>query len=206
MKLLTFLGHGHTGHTVLAAIFDSHPNVAISNTYGAINIAAIVAAAKEPNWSSRYPFDLPGQGQWKDLKVVGHTTLNDLHELNCEPVRVGCFRSPIHVIESRYHKMKNRVDDPLRDALKYYVQGYAYMAEEADVVVTLEKWSTKPKPVLKKLCGLLEIDMYTPWFENAVSLIKPIEPVTELSPDIPWEDITKEEMRGFEATLACLGS
>lgn len=33
MKYLEFAGWGHSGHTLVAAILDSHPNVAIFNGY-----------------------------------------------------------------------------------------------------------------------------------------------------------------------------
>lgn len=67
MKLLTFVGHGHTGHTILAAILDSHPHVAMANTYGKLEtIEDAEDLSPDVPWDTLTTDDLEAFGELLD--------------------------------------------------------------------------------------------------------------------------------------------
>jgi hypothetical protein len=88
-----FLGHARSGHSIVGALLDAHPQIAISDELGALRYVKAGLSGEQVMWlslkvagdqarrlrrkrgrgGSEYSYHVPGQwqGRWSELRVVG---------------------------------------------------------------------------------------------------------------------------------------
>ena len=123
-KWITFIGHGRSGHTIVSAILDSHPNVRISeeqkyikrwHTQGWTKDRILKHLLESGQGKERRHKALPGSGAWVDGKhkrlAVGDKWGYDAVGL----LRVGKADADILDQFSKYMGMKLKVIHTIRD-------------------------------------------------------------------------------------------
>lgn len=167
-----FNGHGHSGHTLVAALLDSHPQIAMANTYGRYDsVEGIIETTKTPLWDGpKYNFTMPGhQGSVEDVRAVGHTTLNPVDEFGLEPITIGCIRNPYDVIAAQAVKLQNRSDKPLETAVDYYLANLENLFASHFFV-----WIDIPGIIIStliKICDTVELRYTNKWLKAAKMMI-----------------------------------
>lgn len=171
---LRFLGCGKTGHTLVAAMLDSCPHVAIDNSYSEDeDMEGWIDRSKDPmNWArgAKYKFPIVGQGTHDKLRVVGTTRLvEDPPYFFPNTHTLAVIRNPFHTVASLEEKHKNRSKNPFGTAL--WMLRKAVMAwEHANHTVYLEALVRQPKLVLQGLCLWLDLpDEH--WIDRAKYLV-----------------------------------
>ena len=199
-SLITFVGFGRDGHTLVAAVLASHPQIAISNQYRTfvydkgleyyINQFLKDASGGGNNWDYKYNQRLEGQRVWTDLKAIGHSTLAAWHFCPDElQMRAICMlRNPYDNIGRHFRNisLKRRRREARGekldkvDLLQYWINTYTRWAGKADknkrhgpFDLSLEALITSPATQLRELTDFIGVDWDKGWAKRAARLIFP---------------------------------
>lgn len=193
MYKLAFPGASHTGHTVVAAILDSHPNVCMVNVYySAISMERLLERAKDPRqWlGDPYSYNLPGQGDTTEIKLVGITG-RELN-LDLEGRYVNMLRNPFDVIGSTYRKRMNRVRNPKEDTVESYENSLKQMEECGGHYMYHEDFVKDPVFEMRKCLEYLELEYTSEWLAAGVSIV--IKEIITSRHYFPWTDKDKDQV------------
>lgn len=173
LKLIRFVGIGKTGHTLIAAMLDAHPNVAIDNSYDSFSsIEELVERVKNKDpmkWSrGKYTFDIVGQKGKKDLKIIGTTKLMTPGE--AADITIGCVRDPYEIAASLAGKYKNRFEHPIDRAIKEMKEAIPIW-ETADIVLSLERVCSNPRINIALLAHTVGIPLLSNWLKACTRAI-----------------------------------
>jgi len=193
MNFVTFVGFGHSGHTLVAAILDAHPNTAISNlSQKDITFEQFLELAARPKYDRHaiYDYTIEGQGKWTDLKVVGFSHIGPRSYYN--PFELPhkhsfVIRNPVYTVSAIWIKSLNRKKstDHLFDALVQYEESLNRVLALEDVFhLYHEEWILEPDLWLERLCEYLGIEYLKDWADNAIKIISPKSPRNVA----PWHD------------------
>ncbi|MDX1373011.1 MAG: hypothetical protein R3321_11105 [Nitrososphaeraceae archaeon] len=185
--VVSFPAQGKNGHTLVAACLDAHPQVVITNTYGSGcgSIEEILeTSSKESMWDkgAKYKFNIPGQGEWEDVKVVGTTNNVTRGCENLTRKNILVMRNPFDVIGSRYRKTKN-----LRVVTNMFFQGFERALKLDNLMfVCHEEWIKNPIDFLFNCADWLEIKKDMKWAMRCADLINPY--ATRSFYRAPWDE------------------
>lgn len=183
MKWIYFPGAGHNGHTLIASILDSHPNIAIANDYDELTFDRVIEQAKkENNWTmgAKYKFPLKGQREWEDLQVVGTTGVHPFKNTkNTKGFPIYVIRNPFDVISSRARKNISRYkgpEDPMDVTINKWVSDCEpFSARIQNVMIFFEDFVNNPQKDIDYLTKRLRVDRFdADRMEAALGLVKPL--------------------------------
>jgi hypothetical protein len=189
MNKLSFSGAGHNGHTLVAAILDSHPEVSIANDYDADTEKQVRRASYDPKqWDGDpYSFRLPGQGGTKHAKILG-TTGRELtfDEGVDDRYHIAILRHPMDVIGSTYRRHKNRSANPEEATFKAYEGSLCAMAAVPSYYMNHEHFVLRTEHYLTNLLEYLDLSWEPEWLDRAVSIVIPTPLLSRAY--FPWTD------------------
>jgi hypothetical protein len=176
MNKLSFPGQAHNGHTLIAAILDSHPEVSIANDYDATTEAHARRASYDPSqWDGNpYSYRLPGQGGIKNATIVGTTGGPLRFDVGTGyEFYIAILRHPLDVIGSRYRRHKNRSETPEEDTFRSYEASLIGMAAVPSIYMSYERFVSDPESGLIVLMEQLGLSFDNEWLDNAISIVNP---------------------------------
>lgn len=193
MYKLTFPGAGHNGHTLIAAILDSHAEVCIRNGYENYSIEEIIGALPKQWDGNKYSFRLTGQGGPKEPRVVG-VTGREL-DLPLEGKYIAVLRNPFDVIGSRYRRFKNRSKTPEQATFESYTTSLKQMEEVDSYYVYHEQFIKDPITWLSGLSDYLGLTFDPQWMKRGEKIVIPLAIPSRQY--FPWTEEYTERVNGI---------
>jgi hypothetical protein len=132
---VTFLGHARSGHSIVGALLDAHPQVVLSDELDALRyvaggfgrdrvLALCLKVARDQHRRARrkrgragsvYSYAVPGQwqGRHHDLRVIGDSDAGrSVHRLDGDPAFLERLRGTMAPLELRFiHVVRNPYDN-----------------------------------------------------------------------------------------------
>lgn len=188
-KRFNFTPPAYSGHTLIGAILDAHPQVVVSNTYGP-KVESVEAVIKQTRnvdqWiGPKYIFSIEGQGEIKDLKVYGTTTMSWTEN----ELQLTCIRNPFEIYKAHTAKLKDR--DKAMEACN---NTWERLESYPSFKIIHEIFIYEPHSLLKDLTQYLKIDYNNEWVEKASSIIRTDLPKRHI-------DISKEEEKAIRQAI-----
>jgi hypothetical protein len=174
MNKLSFPGAGHNGHTLIAAILDSHPKVSIANDYDAETGRQARTASYDPRqWDGDpYSYRLPGQGGIKLATILGTTGRALTFDVGTGyDFYIAIMRHPLDVIGSRYRRFQNRSETPEEDTFESFEESLMQMAAVPSHYMQYEHFVQDPEPGLIVLLATLGLTWEDDWLERAIDIV-----------------------------------
>lgn len=203
-----FIGYARSGHSLVGALLNAHRHAVIAHELnllwyvrlGLSEERLLTLMLRREEWfASRgrrwfeYDYELPGQGSFERLRVVGdkkgsHTTrhlsddprlLDRLQGRLSRPMRfVHVLRNPYDNISTIYRR--RQADTPLRHSIEKYVARVAANAaliervgRENVHVVRLEELIAAPQPAVAGLCGFFGLDAPDDYLDACAKVVFP---------------------------------
>ena len=167
---ISFPGKGKNGHTLIASLLDTHPQIAIANSYlKEWSIEHALKVAKDPKqWSygAKYNFTNIGQGRWENLQYVGITDFSNI-SYGCKSIYINVYRDSFKVIESRNIKLKNR-----EAAVNSYENSLKEMKEHPGINIDLEEFVLNPIEGLRTLFHFLELNFTNEYLKTITNVVR----------------------------------
>lgn len=174
---ISFPAQGHNGHSIIAAILASHPNIVLANNYSKeISINKIYESAKNDRWDARYPFEIPGQHDIEDKEEVfflGFSGANPILPEGLEHSPIHVLRNPFDVIGSRYFKFKNRKEDPMDYAIKNYCTRIRETFAQNVFTVVYEDFVIRPYTELNEILEYFCLYYSQAWMTKVIKYVSP---------------------------------
>ena len=164
MKTVAVVG-SHTGHTILAACLDCHPDVMMANSYGRkLTVPEILmASANEDRWvGERYNFSHAGQIRKNVPKLVGNTG----GVIDPDYVLLT-VRDPYVMANSLARSKRFDTHEKILERLMLIYSEYA-----EGFLIFYEDFIKSPVRELKEIALFLDLD--GSW-EEAAEMVKPYE-------------------------------
>jgi hypothetical protein len=221
-----FIGYARSGHSMVGALLNAHRHAVIAHELnllwyvrlGLSEERLLTLMLRREEWfASRgrkwfdYDYELPGQGTFEQLRVVGdkkgsHTTrhltddprlLDRLHQRLSRPLKfVHVLRNPFDNISTIYRRRK--ADTTLRHALEKYmarVVANTALIERVGAenvhVVRLEDLIAAPKPTVAGMCAFFDLDAPDHYLDACAKVVFPAPRKTraavEWTPDLVRE-------------------
>jgi len=161
MKSIEIRG-SHSGHTLVAAALDCHPNIIIANRYGApITIKQILASKNDTQkWvGNKYSFIHPDQLTNKE-KILW---LGNTGRIEAPDRTIWIIRNPYVMAYSLLKKHKS-----IEAVMKFILNMFKQVEEK----IFYEDIIINPKIEFIKLGCTLELNVTKNWLEAASSLVK----------------------------------
>lgn len=132
---VTFLGHARSGHSIVGALLDAHPQIVLSDELDALRyvaarfdrdrvLALCLKVARDQNQRQRrkrgrggsvYSYAVPGQwqGRYGDLRVVGDSDAGrSVQRLDGDPAFLDRLRATMRGLDLRFiHVVRNPYDN-----------------------------------------------------------------------------------------------
>ena len=167
------LGHAQSGHSFVASILDSHPNVMIGNEVKATEPLETIVSRRQ--WQSR--FTVPNQPNKRVLRIIGSKSQTGEYPATDLPVKfILVVRNPFDNIASNTQR-----GITLAKAIENY-EAHCLIVEDIlnhhDIFIAyLENLCQSPRLHLGEICSYLGISLETPWINDCASVIE-LEPET----------------------------
>lgn len=214
-RFLVFVGAPRSGHTLVGALLDAHPEARIAHELDVLRAVAVRAgrrsilgnvlrrhrwfAARDRRWTG-YDYRVPGQDTVRRLRVLGDkaggmTTAWLLHDAHLLDRLQDTLQLPVHVVHHIRHPLDNLATIVRRDGIGLDA-ALDRLEHQLDVLVPLlarweavhthhEDLTVDPVGPLQAIAHDLQLDAPTAWLEAARQVVRPASRTRD---NVAWSD------------------